>query len=152
MVLRLVMGAWSVTVHVAMADPVTAMVIAAAAGVGNHGRPPGRATSGGARGRGRRHVVPGLRELHLRVEEELHALRLQLLREVHALALHLGGLLQLRGLHALIRLAEAPYRMRQLLEPPRAVVAAATVGAPFVRPLPLPVHRRRKRRQRREAV
>jgi hypothetical protein len=136
------MGAWSVTVPVAMADPVTAMVIAAAAGVGNHRRPPGRATSGGARDRGRRRVV----------EEELHALRLQLLREVHALALHLGGLLQLRGLHALIRLAEAPYRMRQLPEPARAVVAAATVGARFVRPLPLPVHRRRKRQQRREAV
>jgi hypothetical protein len=76
MVLQMVMGAWSVMVHVAMADPVTAMVIAAAAGVGNHRRPPGRDTSGGARDRGWRRVVLGLRELHPRVEEELHALRL----------------------------------------------------------------------------
>jgi hypothetical protein len=69
-------------VHVAMADPVTAMVIVVAVGVGNHGRPPGRDTSGGARGRDRRRVVPVLHELHLRVEEEPHALRLQLLKSM----------------------------------------------------------------------
>ena len=98
-------------------------------------------------------MVLRLRELHLRVEEELHALRLQLLREVHAPTLHLGGLLQLGSLHALVRLAEAPYRLRQLPKPLRAVIAAAAtvVGAPFVRPLPLPVHCR-KGRHRREAV